>query len=40
MLSLMHTHSEMRSYALEFLLTSDGGSCPGAFAHQRWGLMP
>jgi len=39
-LSLMHTHSEMRAYALEFLLTSDENSCPGAFAHQRRGLMP
>jgi len=29
----MHTHSEMRAYALEFLITSDEGSCPGAFAH-------
>jgi len=28
----MHTHSEMGAYALEFLLTSDEGSCPGAFA--------
>jgi len=33
MLSLMHTHSEMKAYALEFLLTSDEGLCPGAFAH-------
>jgi len=28
----MHTHSEMRAYALELLLTSDEGLCPGAFA--------
>jgi len=28
----MHTHSEMRAYALDFLLTSDEGSCPRAFA--------
>jgi len=29
----MHTHSKMRAYALEFLLNSNEGSCPGAFAH-------
>jgi len=28
----MHTHSEMRAYALELLLNRDEGSCPGAFA--------
>jgi len=36
----MHTHSEMRAYTLEFLLNNDEGSCPGAFAHSRRGLMP
>jgi len=30
-LSLMHTHSMMRAYALEFLLTSDEGLCPGVY---------
>jgi len=37
----MHTHSKMRAYALELLLTSDEGLCPGVYlCSQRRGLMP
>jgi len=36
----MHTHSEMRAYALEFLLTSDEGLCPGALLTSDEGLCP
>ena len=34
----MHTHSMMRAYALESLLTSDEGLCPGALLTSDEGL--
>ena len=34
----MHTHSKMGAYALEFLLTSDEGLCPGALLTSDEGL--